>query len=793
MAGSKVGQSRSVARGGSSGQPAQKKARTTKASTAGPKKRGKLSFAQFLDLPVEVIGEIVKHLMPADLLSLARSNRFLRKIFMSRTSQALWKATIRDVPNMPECPSGFSEPEYISLLYTKICSVGATSFFVYIVFIITAQTCGAKVLRRMDPYLLARLCNACSKETTRVIFPHDPLYELVVRSPMMGGIELYSTVFDDDMAYVQQASSRHGPGSKWFQARKAAIDKRQKYGQKLQKFLDSLDKEKAAEIVGVKERRQQDIKARIIAKGWDARDMKPAPEDCYAWDQLVDQPKPLTNRTWANLYPKLLPLLESNHEYHQRIDRMKRKRGRHDMFHDMVYKMRKGVPPVVRVTVKHPSQVDDPGSNATSVSGASTPSSRDIKIETLFPSDDELLRWPMLKRILRNDMSTEEARIKLEEIWDEIEQAIVEWRENVEQDLIEIWNAEEAEAEPALSTSKVDGKGTGRNVQRGNGHTTISNSNSHTVPFDLPEFIVTFGRPDGTTTTELPSLSPGMQLLLRADTIFKGHDVCHHYPTLVPHASCFGSFSGSRAQSERNHRGRWKAKRIGRDNEASAVARKLLAQIGRPDATSAETQAFGARFQCDRCTGGSPITWDRLVQHYTQEQRQWKQALEKIPPSSKIIYRNTHELGPGDPRPFARLVAPQSGHSYHHTKPMMECIWCEKVGILSHYEHVKPSEGNVQSPLTGHLKNVHGIANPEQDVHFRKWRSELRYRANHVDSDTEDENEDEEDYDEDEGYDEEEELCAYEQYYGDGSEQGYSEESLEDYGEESVDMGDLTD
>ncbi|KAG8725326.1 hypothetical protein FRC09_002208 [Ceratobasidium sp. 395] len=252
MAGSKAGQSRSVAREGSSGgfiqqfvwcilniykgQPARKKARTTKAAAAGPKKRGKLSLAQFLDLPAEVIGEIVKHLVPADLLSLARSTKFLREIFMSRTSQALWKATIRNVPNMPDCPSGLCEPEYISLLHTKICS-----------------TCGAKALRPMDPYLLARLCSACSKETTQVIFaPSDPLYDLVVRSPMLSEWDIFSTAFNDDMVDIQEESSRHHPGSKWFKARKVA------YGQKLKKFLDNLDKEKAAEIVGVKEQRRQE-------------------------------------------------------------------------------------------------------------------------------------------------------------------------------------------------------------------------------------------------------------------------------------------------------------------------------------------------------------------------------------------------------------------------------------------------------------------------------------------------------------------------------------------------------
>ncbi|KAG9084849.1 hypothetical protein FRC07_013536, partial [Ceratobasidium sp. 392] len=492
---------------------------------------------------------------------------------------------------------------------------------------------------------------------TQALFVHDPLYDLVTRSPMMHGRESFVyTVFKSELADVQHESSRHRSGSKWHRARKAEVDNWQKYGQKLENFLNSLDKEKAAETIGIKEQRRQDIKARIIEKGWLARDMKPAPENCYQWDQLVEQPKPLTNRTWANLYPKLLPLLESNHEYHERIDRLKRKQGRHDMVQDMVSQMRKGLPPLVQVTPKQSAQTEDPDSDADSITGFSTAGYRDITIDMLFPSSDELFRWPMIKRIVKADTSPEEARVKLEEIQDEFDQAVAEWRENVEQDLIEIWNTEE-EPKPKRASS-------GRPVK------------ADPIQLELPEFIVTVGKPDGTTTTDLSDLSPSMQLLLRADTIFKGHPVHHSYPALVPHAFPSGPIGGS--PTEWNSRGRWKAKRISRDNKASVVAKKLLARIGRPDATSAETKAFGARFQCGRCAAGSPETWSGLVQHYAQEERQWKQAQEKIPATSKIVYRNTHDLGPGDPRPFARLVPPQPSPSFQYMKPMMQCIWCEK-------------------------------------------------------------------------------------------------------------------
>ncbi|QRV86995.1 hypothetical protein RhiJN_15013 [Ceratobasidium sp. AG-Ba] len=756
MTGSKVGRGSSVAHAASSSQPPQKKARSAKTSTVGPKKRGKLSFVQLLDLPPEVFSEIAKHLMPVDLLSFARSNTFFRTMLISRTSQPLWKAAIRNVPNMPECPLGFSEPEYISLLYTKICTM-----------------CGAKALRPVDPYLLARLCSGCHNESTQVVLISDPIYSLVPRSPMSKDREpLFCTTYKSEYDEVQRECARRDPGTKWRKTRKAEVDQRQKYGKRLQQFLDSLDKDKAMEAKEVLKQRLKDIKARIMENGWSAKDMKPDPANCYHWDQLVRQPKPITNRSWAHLYPKLIPLLDDNHEYHERIGRLRRKQGRLDVLQSVVSKMRKELPPLVHVTAKLPSSPHDPNSSAVSTPGVSATKYHDIKIDMPFPSTDELLRWPIIKGIIKDDITPEEASAKFSELSQELDQAVSEWRAEVEEDLIDIWEAgEEAETAPgpvmAWNTPDLG---------------------SSAIQLGLPEFTVTFGNPDGTTTNNILDLSPGMQLLLRADTMFKGHDVHHTYPTLVPCAAPTGTIRGSTA--EWNTRGRWKPKRFSRDDDASAVAAKLLALICRPDATSAETRAFGARFECGRCTVNSPMTWDRLVQHYAREQRQWKQAKENIQlgkaAKSKVIYRNTHDLGPADPRPFARLVKPSSGISAYRSTAVMECVRCERIGVSSHYDHENRSGSNAQSPLVGHLKDVHEVVNPVHGVDFCRWSPKIVYGASGLDDDTDEDSSDEDDF---YGY---EDLYAYDDDSDDeGQSEGGDDGKSEDGDEEDSQSEDM--
>lgn len=68
--------------------------------------------------------KIASHARPSELLALARTNRILRQVLMSRKSETTWKAA-REKIGGPECPPDLSEPFWADLLFGGMkCQVG---------------------------------------------------------------------------------------------------------------------------------------------------------------------------------------------------------------------------------------------------------------------------------------------------------------------------------------------------------------------------------------------------------------------------------------------------------------------------------------------------------------------------------------------------------------------------------------------------------------------------------------------------------------------------------------------
>ncbi|QRW01069.1 hypothetical protein RhiLY_00066 [Ceratobasidium sp. AG-Ba] len=718
-----------VAQAESSKQPTRKRVRTTQDASGGPRKRTKLSLTRLLDLPPEVFNEVAIHLLPTDLLSLARSNKFFRRMFMSRASQSLWKSAIHNVPGLPQCPPQMSEPQYISLIYSKQCS-----------------SCGTRALRPMDPYLLVRLCNKCRDSQLQLISPYDVVYPLVPASHLVLHISLLFTL-KEEYVTVFNTPDLHDHESSWYQTRSRLIRERKLLGAALKSFLDTMESEREAEVAELKNQRFEQIRDRVIESGWTDQDMIPSPANSGEWDKLVFQTKPVTDRIWTNLYPKLLPLLTANREYHERREREKRRTRRVNKIQDLTMAMQNALPPLVRVTMNRTVE----GSSSEPLPAVLTANYPDTKVDYPFPSSAELLGWPMIKNIVEEDSSPEDAEAKFAAIRDDVDRAIVEWRNKVEQGLVDIWNAQQdtRDDEKNLHASKGKGKGkaatrtTKRSARKakGNAEDLTSDSKPHAAELVLPEFTVTFSKLDGTTTTDLSDLSPNLQLLLRADTIFKGDHVYHAYPAIVPYF-IFASNIPS-ASDESNEEEDWSSIKLARDDECSTIAKQILARIGRPNATSAEMEALGANFRCGRCASTLNENWDHLIHHFAKEESQWTDAHEmmELEPLIRCVYNRTHGLELGNAKPFAHFMTPQQSAEYQlevtmQDMPMMQCIKCEDVGIDAVYPHVY--EGTTQSAILEHLRDVHHIPTAIPLIHFRRWAFDLDFFDPWDDEDEED-------------------------------------------------------
>ncbi|KAF8691001.1 hypothetical protein RHS03_08885, partial [Rhizoctonia solani] len=483
--------------------------------------------------------------------------------------------------------------------------------------------------------------------------------------------------------------------------------------------------------------RREHIEARLLKAGWTKQHIKPSPSNYNEWNRLLLQPKPITDQIWEDLYPEFLPLLESNKDYNYRIDNKGQRYDRINKLQPLVSKVRIALSPLVHL-VRKDSSNNNPAAQSTRPRDIfPTDQNSDIKVEQPFPSTSELLTWPMIKDIVDGDVPLEEVETRFNNIRHEFDRAVVEWRDNIERDLVTIWNTgREDDDDTETSTSKGKEKGKSdarmarpntRNARVSTG-TSGSTSSSNSAQLVLPEFIATYIMPDGTTTTNISDLSSNLQLLLRADTMFTndGFILRHTYPAIVPRAVQLARVIGG--PEELNYGSRWNSTKLRRDDESSAIAKELLSRVGRSGATSIEMEALGGNFRCMRCNRTLTDTWENLVMHFGKEQTQYRQGQEKIQaePGRGFIYNNTHGLGPEDNRPFAEFMTSHEAADYAfeasmQPSPMMRCMKCEEMGINSRYFNT--TIPGYENPIIEHLRDVHGVPKTKvrAGVHYRAW------------------------------------------------------------------------
>lgn len=75
--------------------------------------------------------QIFSHLLPIDLLNLARTSKSFRTLLMSRSSRTLWRVSRQLVDGLPECPEHLSEPAYANLVFSNHCHVRSVPACVY--------------------------------------------------------------------------------------------------------------------------------------------------------------------------------------------------------------------------------------------------------------------------------------------------------------------------------------------------------------------------------------------------------------------------------------------------------------------------------------------------------------------------------------------------------------------------------------------------------------------------------------------------------------------------------------
>ncbi|KAL1677769.1 hypothetical protein EV122DRAFT_213547 [Schizophyllum commune] len=291
---------------GSASKPPARKRRKTKAATnndrnSRPRRCGKLSALP--DMPMDILYGIFRSLHPADLLHLSRTTKAFRALLMSRMSSWLWKDSYAVYAHdLPPIPDDMTIPQFMSLVYDRICYFCNAPNVNTIVWAARAWTCkkclGDKCVLEWDGSSLFSLLMLA--RNTFLPFNRwrtDALYPI-------------HTVRQLAQDYTREAKDQNWDGKiEWYREKAAQYKAKEKHAALCQKWLDARQTEREGELQQARDVRQTDIVRRMTDLGWGGEIEKLGMEK-FGKYKHVRKAQKLTEKMWLQIKDELVKYMQ---------------------------------------------------------------------------------------------------------------------------------------------------------------------------------------------------------------------------------------------------------------------------------------------------------------------------------------------------------------------------------------------------------------------------------------------------------------------------------------------------
>ncbi|EUC60931.1 hypothetical protein RSOL_377380 [Rhizoctonia solani AG-3 Rhs1AP] len=609
-------------------------------------KQGRL--AGLMNMPIDIFTEIASHLWPVDIINLARLNKFFHNMLMSRSSIHIWHNAMDNVYYLPACPPEMSEPRYLALVFLKTCT-----------------SCGKAAKAEVDTILRVRLCGSCRKTC---LVPWNTVPPgIMALIPFSGRIARGSNAYSlrEDVSnllgeYERIKRLNDATASQdWAAERREIMNARLKHSQKLREYFELNELVRKTELEATKANRQDEIEIRLEELGWTSEDMDFSYPGClnqHGWLQLVSQPKPLTERGWTTLKPRLIDLLEANRTRRLQLAVSQRRMVRQGRFSELLRAMRQQDGFTIEIPAQHP------------VALVWDPAPITVSYEAPFPQIGYVLNSSVVLDLYETDRTAAEMEAKFEQHRAEIERYITDWKSRIQ-----------------AHCSKLTRQGP-----------------------KVPKKILQSSLTTSNKPNPFANLSDDLKRVLRADSFFNTSTLYSpqamtygsvlKYKGLLGTSVTLGAIKPNEPPSLDGIT--WNA-------EANKVARELLTCLGIPNASYLEMTDKSV-YACGRCHDTENKTWEEIVHHYVQEQQQYA-GIGNNPVLSKagIVYKNVHNPKRCTELPLVRYSKPQATDEID----LYECKVCADSLIL---DEVITSE----EKLMQHLSAAHKITDPIIDKHY---------------------------------------------------------------------------
>ncbi|KAG8724431.1 hypothetical protein FRC09_018719 [Ceratobasidium sp. 395] len=448
----------------------------------------------------------------------------------------------------------------------------------------------------------------------------------------------------------------------WISEQKQYLGCRETYSEALRDYLDNNKSEKEDQLSCLREAHASEVISRLRSLGWtNTDDMNfDGSADAKAWAALVYQPKILTDRVWKSMWPKLVSLLDKN-----RKRRLKRERAwRLQCICFKITDLRSGEP---LACMKKSLQVGQPD--------ALEEHDPSVSLPTPFPQEIDIGRWEVAQNLADTEFPVEKTAEMILEHDNEIWQAVRTWQRITE----------------SYFASLVRQQYTNTQLPK-------------------PQIV------QDLLDESFHKLSGDAAILLRADSFFRADS------GIADYAYSYGNALGVTRLEEDKRFSSLDAQlsTFRLHSRASNIARVMLQEMGRPDASFLEFSKI-QRFSCGRCGDFLSKSWEEIVNHYLLEEAQWEKRKADFA-KVEIAYNHTHVLTPQS-SPLTRLLTHEEAAALRREIPVYwynrkhQCILCDWAGV----KYV-----NSRKYVIVHIQNVHGIAEPESLNHIRAKNATLK-------------------------------------------------------------------
>ncbi|CAE6402939.1 unnamed protein product [Rhizoctonia solani] len=660
--------------------PRKKRARASKAQDKNlseelPKGHG------LMGMPDEILAEILLGAHPGDLLSLSQTCKLFRNTLMKESAVNIWKSAEGNVPHLPVYPwSDMTPPAYAALLFSKSCT-----------------SCGTPTLIEPDPYLLVRFCSSCREVDLVEISKRDRdikmFYKLVAttnrirlatkkeRRSRGSGPRAYCLRQElESTRDAYQSLLRVGCNTalqRWKEEQQQEVQLRNQFALRLQKFMREANRDRTKESKIKADERQTEIFRRLRELGWKDNEFNMGYNK--GWDALVKQPRPLTDRVWDNILPKLVPMLEAKRASLEVAEKEERRKARVDRLSKLLEIFAIKAHPLgsfIRALGLNPESRDT-DSNETSQSVVKFLES------TPLPDVQAATKWPWVANVIGTDITLQEVDDLFCANLIDIDDRAFNWRRDIEKQLaLTIFTArtESNDFDPEDPNWEVGCKLT---VKCGESPKSIG-------------FLTGF--------------------LLRADTIFcRSEESSQHkkdftyYPYLT---STFGSWywSGDDLLT-------MTVSSYHRYELAEKVSKALLKGIDMIDGSYLELAVMGEAFVCGRCRMQKAKDWKGVVQHYIEELRSWDVSLlvnPRFKTRHPVDFHNAHSLSHNlDDSPLIRIVTAQEMADMAMTTAQagdpIACLPCKNYARMYVSTNIEAMEHHLDKAHCPSLPAVEGV------------------------------------------------------------------------------------